>query len=77
MMKQMSTAHTAVPRHGMLWVKEYGMMTQRGFEGVWEEELKNTEFWAYILCYKHIQFTYLNKSGKNLILGGSKLAMQI
>lgn len=44
MMKQMSTAYTAVPRHGMVWIKEYGMMTQGGFEGVQEEELKNIEF---------------------------------
>ena len=77
MMKQMSTAHTAVLRHGMVWIKEYGMMSHRAFEGVQEEELKNTEFWAYILCHKHVQFMYLNKSGKNLILLGSKLAMQI
>jgi len=29
-------------------------MTQGGFEGVREEELKYTEFWSYILCHKHI-----------------------
>lgn len=40
----------------MVWIKEYGMMTQGGFEGVQEEELKNIEFWAYTLCHKHIQF---------------------
>lgn len=51
-------------------------MTEGRFKGVWEEERKNTD-WVYILRYKHIQSMYLNKSGKNVIILGSKPAMQI
>lgn len=34
-------AHAAVPRHGMLWNEEFGMMTLGRFERVQKEELKN------------------------------------
>lgn len=76
MMKQMRAAHTAGPRHGMVWIKEYGIVTEGRFKGVWEEAQKNTDG-VYILQHKHIQFMYLNKSGKSVIISGSKPAMQM
>lgn len=69
--------HAAVPRHGMLWIEEYGMMTLGRFERVQGEELKNKEFRVYLLCHKYIQFMFLNKSRIDLNLFGAKVAMEM